>query len=191
MPTVGIIAEDESDVNSARILIHRIAENNRIEIKKFVGGGCGKLRRKCSAWSHQLHQKGCSILIIIHDLDRNILSELNNKIQDLITPCPIRKNLICIPVQEFEAWFLSDLNAIQKSLKLRKTPKMKGYPENIHSPKETLGRLILKASDGEKDYINTTHNEIIAAHLSIEKAKRICPSFRPFNNFIVEHLKQN
>ena len=187
--TVGIIAEDESDVSTAKVLIHRIAKNNKIGVQKFLGKGCGKLKRKCNAWANQLHKKGCSTMIVIHDLDKNNLKELYSKIQESIAPCPIKKYLICIPIEELEAWFLSDPIAIQKSLKLKKIPKPKGLPENIKSPKETLGKLVDKASEGEKIYINTKHNEIIAEHLSLDIVKNRCPSFIPFNDFVRQYLR--
>lgn len=182
-PQVGIIAEDDSDVGSVRILIHRISGNYRIGTKKFIGKGCGKIKRKCNAWADLLRKRGCSALIVIHDLDNNSIRELYNKIEIALSPCPIKKYLICIPVQELEAWLLCDPTAIKGAMKLRKEPKVNGIPENINSPKEYLGSIIYKASDSEKIYLNTKHNESIATALSISKALR-CPSFKPFYKFI-------
>lgn len=187
-PHVGIIAEDDSDVASAKVLIHRIANNEQIGIKKFVGKGCGRIRRKCNAWANQLKQKGCSALIVIHDRDSNILTDLHIKIKAALDPCAIANYLICIPVQEFEAWLLSDPDAIKSGMNLHHKPNIKGLPETINSPKEHLGELIRKASKGEKIYMNTKHNEKIAEKLSIKKVAQRCPSFVPFRNFIKEHF---
>lgn len=184
MPRVGVIAEDDCDVDSIRALIHRIAGNQRIGIKKFVGKGCGKVRRKCHAWADDLRQRGCSILVLIHDLDDNNIVDLKREIQHALSPCPITTHLICIPIQEFEAWLLSDPNAIQSAMHLRKIPKIKASPETINSPKEYLGELIYRLSNKEKIYINTKHNEQIAAEVSIDKARSRCPSFIPFYDFI-------
>lgn len=87
-----------------------------------------------------------------------------------------------------EAWLLSDPGAIKSAMKLRKTPNIKGLPENINSPKEYLGEVIRVASNGEIIYINTAHNEKIAQMLSVERAKTRCPSFVPFHDFIQEHF---
>lgn len=182
-PRIGIIAEDYSDVGSVKILIHRISGNSRIGTKKFIGRGCGKIKRKCNAWAYQLKLKGCSALIVIHDLDNNAIANLYKNIETSLSPCPIEKHLICIPVQELEAWLLSDPDAIKRAMKLKKAPKVKGIPEGINSPKEYLGSIILKASDGEKIYMNTVHNESIATALSISKALH-CPSFKPFHHFV-------
>ncbi len=186
--SIGIIAEDRSDVDSTRVLINKITCNNRIGIKSFVGKGCGKLKKKCSAWAGQLKERGCYKLILIHDLDRNDIVDLRIKIDMAIYPCPINKYLICIPVQELEAWLLSDPDGIKDAMKLRKAPKVKGLPENIDSPKEYLGKIIHIYSDGEIIYINTKHNQKIAHALSIDKAKR-CPSFSPFHDFLQLHCK--
>lgn len=187
-PPVGIIAEDDSDFISARVLIRRIAGNDNIAIHKFIGKGCGKIKRKCNAWAKELSRKGCKTLVLIHDSDGNRLDDLRRKLANALEPSPIKKRLICIPVQEFEAWLLSDPEAIKKGLNLRKNPVVKGLPERIDSPKEHLGLLIQRASNGEKIYLNTKHNVKIAEVLSIDRAKRFCPSFIPFYEFIQEHI---
>ena len=87
-----------------------------------------------------------------------------------------------------EAWLLSDPDAIKKSMNLRKKPCIKGLPEHINSPKEYLGQLIYSASGGEKIYLNTKHNVKIAEVISIEKAKKLCPSFVFFYEFILKHV---
>lgn len=188
VPSVGVIAEDDCDVDSIRALIHRISGNDTIGIRKFVGKGCGKIKRKCNAWATQLKQKGCSNLILIHDLDRNDLDNLKDTLRKALTPCPIVNHLICIPIEEFEAWLLSDPEAIKASMRLQKKPNVKGLPEQINSPKEYLGKLIHMASNGEKIYLNTKHNVKIAEELSLEKTKNRCPSFMPFYDFVKKHI---
>ncbi len=184
---VGIIAEDESDVDSARVLIHRITGNDRVAVRKFVGKGCGKIKRKCNAWASTLKTKGCRCLIIIHDLDRKDLDVLRQNIEASISPSPIEPYLICIPVEEMEAWWLSDPKAIQEALKLNRTPKIKGNPEQITSPKEHIGILVRQCSQKTKVYLNTKHNAKIAEHLSIAKAKK-CNSFVSFYNFVTKYM---
>lgn len=187
LPSIGIIAEDESDFFSLRILIRRIAKNDHIDMKKFLGKGCGKIKRKCNAWAYQLMKKGCSLLIILHDLDSNNLDDLKQKISNALEPNPFKKHLIFIPIQELEAWFLSDPDAIKKGVNLKKNPNIKGLPEYINSPKEYLSKVIDIASKGEKIYNNTKHNEKIASVLSISKAKK-CSSFIPLVDFVNTHL---
>lgn len=185
---VGIIAEDNSDVDAAKILIRRIADKNNIGVKRFVGKGCGRIKRKCSSWARTLKSKGCKYLILIHDLDRNDLRALTTNLEAAISPSPITPYLICIPVEEMEAWWLADPLAIRKALNLDVTPKVKGQPQNIFSPKEHIGALVKKCSK-KKMYLNTKHNEKIAQHLNLNKAKN-CDSFMPLFAFVTEHMKQ-
>jgi hypothetical protein len=184
---IGIIAEDDSDVDSIKVLMKRIAQTEALSVKKFVGRGCGKIRRKSKSWAEMLKSKGCSSLILIHDLDRNNLGKLKRQIEQSITPCPIEKYLICIPVEEMEAWWLSDPQAIQKALKLATLPKVSDHPERINSPKEFIGGLVKKCSENKKIYLNTKHNEMIAAALDIEKAMR-CESFISFYDFVSRYI---
>jgi hypothetical protein len=185
---VGIIAEDECDVDSARILIHSITgRSDTVVVRKFVGKGCGRIKRKCRAWASTLKTKGCKYLIMIHDLDRNDLARLRQDIENAVTPSPIKPYLICIPVEEMEAWWLTDPHAIQLALNLRKTPTIKGNPEYIPSPKERIGELVRQYSQKTKVYLNTEHNVKIAQHLDLTKAKR-CASFNPFFDFVTKHL---
>jgi hypothetical protein len=184
---VGIIAEDESDVDSVKVLMHRISENHAIDVKKFVGKGCGRIKRKCRSWASTLKAKGCRCLILIHDLDRNDLVQLRQRIEDAVSPSPIQPYLICIPVEEMEAWWLSDPQAIKLALNLRKTPNVKGHPEDIASPKERISALVRHYSDKTKVYMNTEHNAKIAVYLDLGKAKR-CHSFVPFFDFVTKHI---
>ncbi len=186
---VGIIAEDDSDIDCLKVFIHRIKSDEKIGIKKFVGKGCGKIKRKANSWAVQLKTKGCKSLILVHDLDKNNLTELKRKINDSINPCPITNHLICVPIQELEAWLISDTKAIQKSLGLPKQPKITGLPENIDSPKEKLGELIQRFSNNEKIYMNTKHNELIANEICIDTIKKKCPSFVELYNFIDNKIK--
>jgi hypothetical protein len=184
IPTVGVIAEDDCDVDSVKVLIHRIAENEHIGIKRCVGKGCGRIRKKCNAWAEQLKRRGCSLLVLIHDLDDNDINDLRGKIQKALNPCPISIHLICIPVQAIEAWLLCDPKAIQTAMHLENTPNVKAPPETINGPKNHLGGLIYRASNREKVYINTKHNSKIAEEISIKLARSKCPSFVPFYAFV-------
>jgi len=121
-------------------------------------------------------------------LDNGEVGHLTKKINKALCPCDIPNCLICIPVQELEAWLLSDPDAIRAALNLPVSPNIKHPPETINSPKEHLGNLISRASKREKIYMNTVHNEKIAKHVSIDRLRAKCPSFLPFDRFIQQHL---
>jgi hypothetical protein len=181
---VGVIAEDDCDVELVKVFIHRLTGDCKIGIRRSVGHGCGKIHRKCNAWANNLKQRDCSTLVLIHDLDQNEHNTLMDDIKKALSPCPIAHHLICIPIQEIEAWLLSDPVGIQSAMGLYNTPNIKGLPETINSPKEYLGELIFRSSNKEKEYINTKHNVIIAKEISIDAVKNRCPSFIPFYTFI-------
>jgi len=184
---VGIIAEDISDVNTIKVLIQRICGNNVSE-KHSLGHGCGRIVGKCESWAKTLYQRGCDLLIIIHDSDNNPVKEIYDKISKELNNSPFSKYLICIPIQELEAWLLSDPNGIKSAMKLRDTPKIKSDPQNISSPKEYLESVIRITSHKTKIYINTKHNEIIAKEISISEINKKCGSFRPFYKFITDNI---
>jgi hypothetical protein len=187
-PRVGIIAEDESDVDAAKVLIRRISGKENISVKRFVGKGCGRIKRKSLSWANTLKSKGCKYLILIHDLDRKDINELRAGLESAISISPISPYLICIPVEEMESWWLADPDAIRKALKLRKAPKVKDQPQSITSPKEHIGDLVRKCSNNTKIYLNTEHNKTIAMHLDICKARKMCDSFEPLFKFVTEFM---
>lgn len=192
MPTmrrlrIGVIAEDKSDVESARVLIRRITQREDIGVRHFIGTGCGKIKRKANSWAQNLRDKGCRLLILIHDLDRAELDKLQQALKGALDPCPMEPYLICIPVEEMEAWWLSDPQAIKRALSLPRAPKIKGHPESISSPKEHLAKLVRRCSNNKKTFLNTKHNAIIAGELDLKKARK-CSSFVPFYDFVESHV---
>jgi hypothetical protein len=185
--TIGIIAEDNSDFATARKLILRIT-NRRLKFKKQIGDGSGKLKRKADDYCTVLHARGCDAVILLHDLDRNQLQGLKAELEQKILNSPVKIKFVCIPVEEIEAWIISDPLAIKQALNLRRLPKFSGKPESVTSPKEKLQNEIKRCANNSFTYITTVHNEKIAEHLSIDAAKTKCPSFALFYNFIKTRL---
>jgi len=185
---IGIIAEDESDYESSKTMIKRIINNDKIGFKSRTSNGCGKLRRKAFDYAVDLKNRGCDLLVLFHDLDRNTLAELEKELEEKLCKNPIANYFICIPIEEIEVWFLSDPENIKSALNLKRVPKIKAKPETIASPKEYLGSLISACSDKEKIYLNTKHNALLSATVSIDLMKEKCNSFAKLFDFIV---KQN
>lgn len=183
---IGIIAEDDSDFESATVLIKRVIKKDDIGFKKSIGNGCGKLKRKSHDYAKNLKDRGCNLLILLHDLDRNSLTELRQQLTDSIHPSPIDNHFICIPVEELEAWYLSDPKALKKLFKLKKEPKVKVRPETIKSPKEFLSNLVYLQSEKQRIYLNTKHNVSLAQLISLSELKSKCPSFKSLNDFLVK-----
>lgn len=181
---IGIISEDKSDFESSSIIIKRIAEKDRISFKKAIGNGCGKIKRKAADYAIDLKKRGCDMLVLLHDLDRNNLVKLKKELDEKLSNSPIKNKFVCIPIEEIEGWFLSDPDELQSIFKLKRKPKIKGNPELIASPKEKLEEYIYQCSNKETIYLNTEHNRKIAETISIELMKQKCNSFKQLYDFI-------
>ncbi len=185
---IGVIAEDNSDVEVVNEIIKKIAPNKRYSIKSFVGHGCGKIQGKCFQWAGVLKTKGCSLLIMLHDLDDRLLDELDTSLRQTLKNCTIPKHIVVIPVKEIEAWLLTDNLAIQRAFKLNKKVERISNPEIIADPKRKLDEIVRLRSGSTKRYINSVHNQKIAAEIELVNLRR-CSSFRPLENFLIQNLK--
>ena len=181
---IGIIAEDDSDVNCIKHFVRRINPTKTFGFKKFVGHGCGKISRKANSWAKVFKTQGCHVLILVHDLDRNKMSELDKRIQDALLPSPIKKYLICIPTEELEAWLLSDEIAFKSIFNIKKELSLPKHPETVTSPKEFIGKIVRTSTDKKVDYINAKHNEKLAEIINISNIEMKCPSFAKLKVFI-------
>jgi len=88
---IGLIVEDNSDFDSLKIIISRVVEKSNLTFKKAIGNGCGKMKRKAISYANSLSQKGCDLIILVHDLDRNNLATLQKEL-DSILNISIAKN---------------------------------------------------------------------------------------------------
>ncbi|MFC5683943.1 DUF4276 family protein [Flavobacterium sp. MAHUQ-51] len=184
--TIGIIAEDNSDFDTIKIIINRLTNKN-LSYKKNIGNGCGKIKKKCKDYVNDLHKRECDLVLLFHDLDRNDYQSLYNTLNKEIKDCTIDKKFICIPVEEIEAWFLSDPEALRKTFKIRKQIKIKGKPETIPSPKEFLEDLVLKSSNKTVIFNNVKHNSKIAQNIDLNLLTNSCQSFNKLEEFIKQH----
>lgn len=183
---IGVIAEDNSDVQVATELIKKISPRKKFVIRSFVGHGCGRLRGKCFQWAIQLKNRGCSLLMVLHDLDDRVLTDLETELRNIVRPCPIEQHVVIIPIREIEAWLLSDHVAIQKALRLKRKVPRTSNPQSIADPKKMLGELIYSRSEKKKRYV-VEDNQRIASHIEIANIRR-CSSFLPLEQFIRGHL---
>ena len=173
---MGIIAEDDSDVGVMREITSKLLRPFNVGFKRFVGNGCGKLRRKCAAWATVLTQQGCSWIVVIHDLDFNDEDQLRTELTNALNAATHRPSIVLIPRREIEAWLLYDGAAIAKAFGANKSPKLPGNPEALPDPKKQL-RTLVKKSFG-KTYIHTIHNQIIARFIKVsllQKSKSFSP----------------
>lgn len=180
---IGIIAEDNSDYDVIKVLIGKIIPENSFRTKKFIGKGCGKLFRNCEAWTDNLFRAGCDHVLVFHDLDRNNETDLRRKLESKVSKWS-NQSLIVIPIEELEAWLLSDMQAVKKALNLSKKPNKIYHCERVESPKEHLESIVKRLG---KRYVNNIHNVGIAKEQDLSSLRR-CNSFLPFENYVKNNI---
>jgi hypothetical protein len=183
---IGVIAENDSDIDVFEEIVKKISKK-QIALRRFIGKGCGKIRKECVGWAKNFKEQNCSLLVLLHDLDRNNLPDLMQQLRTALNPPYIKHHIIVIPVREIEAWLLSDEIAIRTAMNIKSVIPSIGNPESIDDPKEYLERLVEKKSLGRKHYLNTVHNKKIASLLNLTKIKK-CKSFLPLESFLQQHL---
>lgn len=182
---IGVIAEEQSDIDVLYELTCKLTLESNFSFSKFIGHGCGKLRKKCRAWSQVLIRRGCSHLVVIHDLDNNDEDCLRQKLEDNVHDITFTGHIILIPVYEIEAWLLSDPLALKQIFSMNKLPNISKHPETIRNPKQYLRDIVWKYC--KKYYLNTVHNKKIARETRIEKLSA-CLSFSPYSEFLDCHV---
>jgi len=184
---LGIIAEDDSDVSVMRELTLTLLRPGVVGFSRFVGDGCGKLRRKCGAWAKNLVQQGCNWIVVVHDLDVNDEIKLRSQLLQAIRPAGAKASVVLLPKREIEAWLLYDARAIATAFRENKHPSLPGNPESLTDPKKFLCDLVWRKY--RKEYLNTVHNSRIAAHVDITQLRRSL-SFAPHVDFTKQIRRQ-
>ncbi len=186
---IGVIAEEKNDIEVLYELTCKLVRPSSFSFKKFIGHGCGTLRRKCNSWARNLLQRGCQHIVVLHDLDCYIESELRRNLRGKIEDIGFCGHIILIPRREIEAWLLVDADALAFVFNMRDTPRIPARPEAIIDPKRKLKEIIKRSA--KKSYVNTVHNKRIASAIDIEKLKIICPSFERYPMFVETYINQS
>lgn len=184
MMRIGVIAEELNDVEVLYEFTAKLIRRNSFSFSRFVGHGCGTLRRKCGAWATNLLTRGCAYLVVIHDLDDRKEKELRSVLESQIQDLDFKRTVVLIPIEEIEAWLLADSNALRSVFRMRTAPAVPRNPETITNPKEHLAGLVSRNS--KTRYVNTIHNRKIAAAIQIELVKDRCPSFARYPQFLTK-----
>jgi hypothetical protein len=184
----GIIGESDSDANTLKELVRRLAENRSLRIQVKGYEGCTEMLRKGAVQLKLFARLGMTRFIIAHDSessDAAISSETREKVMaKIVRPSGIKQNYcVLIPVQEIEAWILADIEAVSHVFTSWNPMPIDRSPELIDDPKEYLKRLSRDARKKPR-YDNATHNELIAKHLRLDIVRTRCPSFAPLADFV-------
>ena len=181
---IGVIAEDDTDCDVVSVLVRRILPPPlaRLRVMRRRAEGCASLRRKAKAWMRDLAASGCTSVVLLHDCDKNDESTLRSALARIETPSSIAR-LICIPVEELEAWFWSDPVVVTEVG--RGTGKVVPEPHRLKDPKEALIRL--SRDEGRKPLYSVNDNKELAELLDLDLCERRCPAFRDLRQFVLRH----
>ncbi len=186
MIDIGIIAEDQSDIDVLLNLTSRTKRKYTLFKKKFIGHGGGALKNKCRPWVKDLFRRGCSHVVILHDLDSYKEERLRSELNSYLDDADAMQCLVLIPVREIESWLLSDPLALEKTFNMKRKWRVPSNPESLLDPKKELRNLVFKMSG--RYYSNAIDNSLIAEKVQVSLLMRKCRSFRPYPSFIKKIL---
>lgn len=186
------MGEDASDVETLVALLRRI-------LPRSVGcdtrhpprgrAGCDKLRRAAPTYMKDLWASGCTLAILLHDLD---LDSANNELKDesrlraRLSALPVPAGLelvICIPVEELEAWFWADQAVLDR---IGEGAKASNAPHTIKKPKEQLKHLSWRKHYKIKR--STSDNPKLASMLDLDLCAARCPAFASLRARVLRHF---
>jgi hypothetical protein len=183
---IAILAEDDTDCDTLRKIVHRVL-GKETKTKKWSTGGCSKLRRKLTANLTTLSQAGCNAFIVVHDLDRNPQNnalndevKLRQTLESSAAKAPGTNKHICIPIEEIEAWFWSDPDVVLHVGKGKGSAQKN--PHLLPQPKEALIKLSI--GENRKPRYSTNMNVELAEMLNLEICADRCPSFKALQDFL-------
>jgi hypothetical protein len=198
------LVEDQSSEESLNILISKLfkddATSHRTHSYKGIGSIPKGLQPRSEAskrilldqLSRLLRGYGtvptCGTIVIICDLDDKDKKQFLSELHEVLNACnPKPKTLFCLAIEEFEAWYLGDLNAVRKVYSRAKMGLLNNYiNDSICGTWELLADAVCKG--GHKKLLKKGWQAIgeqksiwaktISPHMNVEENSS--PSFRFF-----------
>ena len=137
------LTEDKSSKEAMSILIPKLLGNS-VSYKIINYKGLGHIPKNMHPKTDPCKRKlldqlpkilrgygrspNCGTVVIICDLDKRNKQEFLLELQGILNDCsPKPKTLFCLAIEEFEAWYLGDTNAIKKAYPLAKIGVLNNY----------------------------------------------------------------
>ena len=180
----GIIGEDDSDTQTLKVLVKRIADNPSLRVKTKSYNGCSKMLRKGAKDLKAFKDLNVTHFVVCHDADGSDPEPKRDLVMNkIVRPSGLDDECcIVIPVQELEAWILADIECVSNVFTSWK-PQPIDNPEAIPQPKEHLEKLS-RDSNHRPRYSHAVHNEKMAEHLNLDRVAEKCSAFRTLARFV-------
>jgi hypothetical protein len=180
----GILGEDDSDVETLKVLVKRLAGNESLTVKRKGYGGCAEMLRKGARQLQLFKDLGLTRFIVCHDADGPDPAPKRDLVmQRVVKPSGLKEGCcIIVPVQELEAWILADIECAVKIFPGWRPASIRN-PEAIHQPKQYVEKLS-RDSRHRPRYSHAIHNERMASYLDLKKVAAKCPAFRELVDFV-------
>jgi len=127
---------------------------------------------------------GCTSIVVLHDRDREDEAELRAVLAAIPVPTSVQ-SLICIPVEELEAWFWADQRVIERVG--RGKGKALAEPHRLADPKGALLRL--SRDEGKKPLYSVNDNKDLAEVFDLAACEQRCRAFRDLRQFVLRHAR--
>jgi Domain of unknown function (DUF4276) len=181
----GIIGEDNSDAQTLKVIVRRLAQNANLTIKAQGFDGCSEMLRKGASRLRLFSDLGLQRFIVCYDSDGHDHRERREEVmRRIVRPSGLPQPCcVLIPIEEIEAWILADIQAVSKVFSSWNPDPIRQNPESIPNPKEYLENLS-KQTNKKPVYSHATYNQRVAEHLNLELVHQRCSSFRPLRDFV-------
>ncbi len=130
-----------------------------------------------------LARSGCTSIVLLRDCDREEEAALRGTLERIQKPRAVER-LVCIAVEELEAWFWSDPKVVHEVG--RGKGKALEEPHRLKDPKEALVRL--SRDEGKKPLYSVNDNPSLAERLDLALCEERCPAFRELKEFVLAHV---
>ena len=197
---VELLIEDQSGKKAMNILVPKMIGSNitvRIHHYRGIGHIPKGLKPKDNASKRKLLGQlprllqglgkvpACKAVVIICDLDNKDKQQFLSELNGVLDACNPKPNAVfCLAIEEFEAWYLGDLNAVRKAYPRAKSNVLNGYEnDSICGTWEVLANAVYAGGSkalnkkgrqavGEQKSIWA---EAISPHMNVEQ--NASPSF--------------
>jgi hypothetical protein len=190
-----VLIEDQSGKAAMEILLPKLIGDNdsfRIIPYKGIGRIPKNLTSNSDAKKRSLLNRlpgilrgygrtpDCGIIVVICDLDDKDKHQFLSELHNVLNACnPRPEAIFCLAIEEFEAWYLGDLNAVRKAYPNAKNSFLTGYiNDSICGTWELLADAVYK---GGYEALKQKGGQEIGKQKSIW-AKTISPHMDVDNN---------